>query len=192
MLKVVAKRLETTKAKVSKQWQTYRKTKNKILKRKGLTVHEKEQILTSELDLTEQKISQLYKDYSEFKFSREHKSPYKGFTFTNKLKTKNSTQDIFKAKKDFDIDRLDSIIPKVLDKPNVTGVLVVFEVENEQGLKQYVSNYITVDLLERIEEQEMSIFDYVTERLNAGYIERLKLKFIYMRIIYANSKKSNK
>jgi len=48
-------------------------------------------------------------------------------------------------------------------------------------------------LLDRIQEQnedfgEGAIFDFVTERLNAGYKENLKLKFIYMRLIYANSK----
>ena len=39
---------------------------------------------------------------------------------------------------------------------------------------------------------EGAIFDFVTERLNAGYKEGLKLKFIYMRLIYANTKASNK
>jgi hypothetical protein len=70
-------------------------------------------------------------------------------------------------------------------------VLVVFEVENEQGVKSYVSNYITTDMFDRIQENESTIFEFITERINAGYIEHLKLRFIYMRIIYANSKKGN-
>lgn len=191
MLKVVSKKLETTKKKVSKEWQKYRQTKSKVLKRKGLTVHEKRQILTSERELTRQKISEDFLHYREYKHSKLYKSEFYDFTFTKQVKTTNTLQKIYKARRGFDTDKLDDIIPDVLDRPNVKGVLVVFEVENEQGLKHYVSNYVTTDLLARIEENESNIFEYVTERLNAGYIERLKLRFIYMRIIYANSKKGN-
>jgi len=191
MLKVVSTKLAKTQAKTKKQWQRYRKVKAKIRIRKTLTPTEKKQILTSELELTRKKISEDYLHYREFKHSKIYKSPYLDFGFTKQIKTPKTIQRIYKAKRNYDTDRLDSIIPKVLDDPNVTGVLVVFEVENEQGVKSYVSNYITGDLLERIEENEQSIFDYVTERINAGYIERLKLRFIYMRIIYANPKKSN-
>ena len=191
MLKVISKKLDTTKKKVSKEWQRYRQTKQKILKRKGLTVHEKKQILISEIDITRKKISDEYLHYREYKHAKLYKSEFNDFTFTKQVKTQNTLQKIFKAKRNFDVDSLDDIIPDVLDKSNVTGVLVVFEVENEQGIKSYVSNYITKELLTRIEENESTIFEFVTERLNAGYRERLKLKFIYMRIIYANSKKGN-
>jgi len=191
MLKVVSNKLAKTQKKTSLQWSKYREKKARIKSRKSLTLTEKKQILTSELELTRKKISEDFLQYREFKHAKIYKSPYSDFSFTKQIKTPKTIQKIYKAKRGFDTDKLDDLIPNVLYQKDVTGVLIVFEVENEQGVKSYVSNYITGDLLERIEENEQSIFDYVTERINAGYIERLKLRFIYMRIIYANPKKSN-
>jgi len=199
MLKVVNKRLETTRKKVSKNWQRYRKIKSKVNARKTLSREEKKQILQSERDLTRQKISEDFLHYREFKHAKLYKSEYIDFNFTKSIKTINTKQKIFKARRNFDTDKLDTIIEQALEKDkNIQGILVVFEVENDQGVKSYVSNYITRDLLYRIQEinedtfGEGAIFDFVTERLNAGYKEGLKLKFIYMRIIYANSKAGNK
>ena len=191
MLKVVSNKLAKTQKKTSLQWSKYREKKARIKSRKSLTLTEKKQILTSELELTRKKISEDFLQYREFKHAKIYKSPYSDFSFTKQIKTPKTIQKIYKAKRGFDTDKLDDLIPDVLYQKDVTGVLIVFEVENEQGVKSYVSNYLSKDLLERIEENEESIFDYVTERINAGYIERLKLRFIYMRIIYANPKKSN-
>lgn len=191
MLKVVTNKLAKTKAKTSKYWSDYRSTKAKIKHRKGLTVTEKKQILTSEIELTRKKISQEFSKYREFKHAKIYHSPYSDFTFTKTLKTSKTNQKFYKAKRGFDTDKLDEIVPKILEDKSVIGVLVVFEVENEQGVKSYVSNYITNDMLDRIEENESTIFEFITERINAGYIEHLKLRFVYMRIIYANAKKSN-
>ena len=191
MLKVVSNKLAKTQKKTSLQWSKYREKKARIKSRKSLTLTEKKQILTSELELTRKKISEDFLQYREFKHAKIYKSPYSDFSFTKQIKTPKTIQKIYKAKRGFDTDKLDDLIPNVLYQKDVTGVLIVFEVENEQGVKSYVSNYLSKDLLERIEENEESIFDYVTERINAGYIERLKLRFIYMRIIYANPKKSN-
>lgn len=197
-LKSVNKKLTTvTQTKVSKQWQKYRKTKLKVSARKDLTKSEKKQILQSEIDLTRQRISENFLQYREYKHSKLYKSEIPDFKFTHQLKTTNTTQKIFKAKRGFDTDKLDNIIYDKLEKDKqIQGILVVFEVENDQGIKSYVSNYITRELLDRIQEMnedfgEGAIFDFVTERLNAGYKENLKLKFIYMRIIYANTKAGN-
>lgn len=198
LLKSVAKRLTGTQKQVSKQWQQYRKVKLKVAARKNLSRTEKKQILTSELDLTRQKISNTYLDYREYKHAKLYKSEFIDFNFTKQFRTKNTTQRIYKARRNFDPDNLDNIIADKLEQDsNLQGVLVVFEVENDQGIKSYVSNYITPDLLDRIQELnedfgEGAIYDFVTERLNAGYKENLKLKFIYMRLIYANAKTSNK
>jgi hypothetical protein len=198
-LKSVSKRLQKTQQQTSKQWAKYRKTKLKVNARKDLTRTEKKQILASELDLTRQRISEKFLQYREQKHSLLYKSEIPDFRFTHQLKTTNTIQKIFKAKKNFDTDKLDYIIEQKLEKDkNLQGILVVFEVENEQGLKSYVSNYITRELLERIQVAhednwgEGAIYDFVTERLNAGYRENLKLRFIYMRMIYANSKAGNK
>lgn len=195
LLKSVRRRLQTTQTVTSKQWQRYRKVKAKITARKDLSKTEKSQILASELDLTRQRISDNYLQYREYKHAKIYKSDISDFNFTKQVKTANTTQRIYKAKRNFDTDKLDTIIADKLEKDSrLQGILVVFEVENEQGIKSYVSNYITRELLNRIQEQnedtfgEGAIFDFVTERLNAGYKEGLKLKFIYMRLIYANSK----
>ena len=198
-LKSVEKRLTKTRVQVSKQWERYRQTKLRVTARKDLTKIEKKQILSSEIDLTRTKISQTFTEYREYKHSKIYKSEFTDFRFTKQVKTTNTVQKIFKAKRGFDTDKLDDIISNKLEKDKtIQGILVVFEVENEQGIKSYVSNYITRELLGRIEEQhegnfgEGAIFDFVTERLNAGYKENLRLRFIYMRIIYANTKAGNK
>lgn len=195
LLKSVRRRLQTTQTAASKQWQRYRKVKAKITARKDLSKTEKSQILASELDLTRQRISDNYLQYREYKHAKIYKSDISDFNFTKQVKTANTTQKIYRAKRNFDTNKLDEIIYNKLERDkDLQGILVVFEVENEQGIKSYVSNYITRELLNRIQEQnedtfgEGAIFDFVTERLNAGYKEGLKLKFIYMRLIYANSK----
>lgn len=199
LLKSVRNRLQKTRSATSKQWERYRTVKQRITARKDLSRTEKKQILASEIDLTRQRISERYLQYREYKHAKIYKSDIYDFNFTKQVKTTNTTQRIYKAKRNFDTDKLDTIIYNKLEKDkNLLGILVVFEVENEQGLKSFVSNYITRELLDRIQEQnedtfgEGAIFDFVTERLNAGYKEGLKLKFIYMRLIYANSKTGNK
>jgi len=199
LLKSVRNRLQKTQSTTSKQWQRYREVKAKVNARKSLSKTEKKQILSSELDLTRQRISESYLQYREYKHAKIYKSEIYDFNFTKQFRTANTTQRIYKAKRNFDTDKLDNIILNKLEKDkNLLGILVVFEVENEQGIKSFVSNYITRDLLNRIQEMnedtfgEGAIFDFVTERLNAGYKEGLKLKFIYMRLIYANPKASDK
>lgn len=194
LLKSVRKRLSGTQSNVKKQWQRYGKIRSRVNSRRDLSKTEKKQILASELDLTRQRISEAYLRYREYKHAKINKSEFYDFNFTKEFKTPNTTQRIYKAKRNFDTDKLDTIIANKLESDKrLLGILVVFEVENEQGIKSYVSNYITRELLDRIQEQNEdfgkgAIFDFVTERLNAGYKESLKLKFIYMRLIYANSK----
>ena len=194
MLRVVSKKLEVTRRKVSRDWRTYRNVKKRVLKRRGLTVHEKKQVLASERDLTYQKISGKFKEYREYKHAIIYKSPYEDFKYTGQVKTWNkkykrgTIQKYYKAKRNFDTDKLDTIVPNILADNKVKGVLLVFEVTSEEtGQKQYVSNYITSDLLARIDE---SIFDYVVKRFRAGNTKDYKLRFIYLRIIYENTKTS--
>ena len=198
LLKSVRKRLSATQSNVKKQWQRYGKIRSRVNSRRDLSKTEKKQILASELDLTRQRISEDYLRYREYKHAKINKSEFYEFNFTKEFKTPNTPQRIYKAKRNFDTDKLDTIIADKLENDSrLQGILVVFEVENEQGIKSYVSNYITRELLDRIQEQnedfgEGAIFDFVTERLYAGYKEILKLKFIYMRLIYANSKTGDK
>lgn len=196
MLKVIKKKLAGTQTKVSGEWSKYRKVKQKVLSRKSLTKEEKKQVLSSERDLTYKRISERYKDYREFKYSKIYHSPYEGFRYVNTLKQPYSIQKIYKAQKNYDVDNLDSLIPDVLEEKGVTGILIVFSVTDEEGNVRYVSNYITKGLLDRMYDQpdleslwnEGAIFEYVTQRINAGYVEKLTLKFIYLRVIYEKSK----
>ena len=198
LLKSVRKRLSATQANTKKQWQRYNKIRSRVNSRKDLSKTEKKQILASELDLTRQRISEDYLQYREYKHAKINKSEFYDFNFTKEFKTPNTTQRIYKAKRNFNTDKLDTIIANKLESDKrLLGILVVFEVENEQGIKSYVSKYITREVLHRIQEQnedfgDGAIFDFVTERLNAVYKESLKLKFIYMRLIYANSKTGDK
>ena len=197
MLKKITKKLDTTKSQVSKEWAHYRFSKLKVSARKRLSKEEKKQILASELDLTRSKISKDWTDYRETKYSILHKSPYAGFSFSKTqvgvkkevdgeqqfFRFHYTYQKIYKAKKGYDVDKLDKVIPDIFKDKNVQGVLVVFEIHSkETDTRQVISNYITPDLLEVIEEQEYTIFEYVTSRF-AGYGD-YELKIIYMRVIY--------
>ena len=197
MLKVVTKKLVSTRTKVSKEWQRYRKTKKHLLSLKRITREEKKQVIASELDITRQRITQDWTGYREKKYSLLHKSPYSGFDYTKKqiglrkevkgeehfFRYHDTYQKIYKAKKNFDPDELDNVIPKILDDPKVQGILLVFEIySKETDTRQVVSNYITDLLYERIEESEQTIFEFVTEHF-VGYGD-YELKFIYMRVIY--------
>jgi len=205
MLKVIAKKLDVTKRKVSREWQHYREKKYKLLHRKKrkLSKEEKKQVLTSEIDLTRQKISKHYVEYREVKKGIIYKSPYKGFRFLKTMrgsmykpagyeeaeyfKFHDSYQKIYKAKKGFDTDNLDLAVEKIIYEKNVKGILLVFEIHNvDEDTTSIVSNFINREEFELLEEREETIYEYVLGRFQ-GY-GNYKLKFIYMRIIYAKTK----
>lgn len=192
MLKVLQKKYKVTQSKVSKLWVTYRKDKEKVLKNKRLSPSEKKALRDELLSDTYSKVSESYSGYREKKYSLIYKSPYDNFTFAKTIRTQNTIQKIYKARRGYSKKDLDKIVPSVLDEPNVTGVLVVFRVESEEtGQRQYVSNYITKDLLERIQQNGQTVFEYVAERLRAGNTKDYNLKFIYLRIIYEKPKNRN-
>jgi hypothetical protein len=197
MLKVVQKKLSSTRTQIQKEWGRYRKAKKHLLGLKRISKDQKLQVIASERDLTRQRVSGKWTDYRERKYGLLHKSPYRGFYYTRMLtgmhremdgeerffRYHNTYQKIYKTRKNFDPDELDTIIPKILDESNVQGILLVFQIySRETDTYQYVSNYITDVLYERIEESEKTIFEYVTE-LFVGYGD-YELKFIYMRVIY--------
>lgn len=191
MLKVLSKKLAVSQKKVSRLWVGYRKEKTKILKSKRLSDFEKKGLLSEKRADIYERNKNVWSDYREKKSGLLYYSPYENFTYAKTFKTTGTIQKIYKAKRGYSTKDLDKIIPQVLDEPGVTGVLVVFRVDSaETGQKQYVSNYISKDLLERIRANGQDVFDYVAERLRAGNTKDYNLKFIYIRIIYAKSKGS--
>lgn len=199
MLKVVAKKLDTTRGKVSKEWQKYRKEKQKIKSLKRLAPDQKRMRVASALDETKQNISKDWTQYREIKHGIIHKSPYHDFYFVKKLtgvkkevegqkeffKFHDSYQKIYRAKRGFNPDRLDDVIPDVLGQSNVRGVLVVFQVYSEEsGQTMLASNYINRELMDIIQERDETVFEYVSKKLYLGDTKGVDLKFIYMRIIY--------
>jgi len=204
MLKVIEHRLTGTRTKVSKKWQSYRSKKRHIRSLKRLAPDQKRMRIASELDLTRQKISQDWTRYREAKHAVIYKSPYADFSFVRTLTgmTKNidgkkhffkfhdSTQKIYKAKKNFDVERLDTIVPELLANRKVKGVLIVFEVTSEEtGQRHHVSNYINAELMDIITERGETVYEYVVKRFQAGSTKDYQLHFIYMRVIYAKENK---
>ena len=202
MLKVVSKKLEASWRKTSREWARYRREKRKVIARKRMPSDLKKQVIQSELDLARQRISNNWTTYREDKYAIIHKSPYRDFKFVRKLtgvkkevegekhffRFHDSYQKIYKAKRGFNTDRLDDVVPKVLRDPKVKGVLVVFEVDSaETGQRQHVSNYINKELMDIIEERGETVFEYVSKRFQAGDTKDYNLKFIYMRIVYEKS-----
>lgn len=200
MLKPVHKKLLSTRAQVSKEWKRYGKAKHKVLAQKGLSPDLRKQVITSELDLARGRISKHWLGYKEKKYSILHKSPYSGFDFTRTqvgvhkevkgemsfLRFAKTYQKIYKARRGFDVDRLDTIVPQILEQKNVQGILLVFEIySKDTDSKQLISNYITLDLYHIMQELDETVFEYITGRFQ-GYGE-YELKFIYMRVVYAKA-----
>jgi hypothetical protein len=198
----VVKKLETTRSKVSKEWSRYRKEKKHILGLKRLPSDLKRQRIESILDETRSKIHVTWTGYREQKYAITHQSPYKDFSFVKTLtglhketdegkkflRFHETTQKIFKANRGFNVDRLDEVVPQILDEPRVRGVLVVFEVTSQEtGQRQHVSNYITSDLMDIINERGETVYEYVVKRFQAGTTKDYNLKFIYLRVIYEKS-----
>ena len=189
MKKSVQNKLESTQRKVSKIWVSYRKEKTKILSNKRLSQFEKRGVLEDKRANIYLKVSESFRDYREAKSGILYKSPYEDFKYSKGEKTINTVQKYYKAKRNYDTSELDRVIPKILDESGVIGVLVVFQVESEEtGEKQYVSNYITKDLYERLQQNDEKVFNYIAERLRVGNTKDYHLKFIYIRVIYAKSK----
>lgn len=202
MRKAVVKKLSSTRKKISKEWQRYRIKKRKIKKLKRLDAGQKKMRIANELDKTYSKISGEWSQYQETKHAITHKSPYADFTYVKKMtgsyfnpkgalkKPKyfaftDHYQKIYKAKKGFDVERLNDIVPKILEQKRVKGVLVVYQVISaETGQNQFVSNYITPEEMARIEELEETVDEYISARFQAGSTKDYKLKFVYMRIVY--------
>jgi hypothetical protein len=197
MKKAVEKKLLSTRSQVIKEWAKYRKIKVRILQRK-IDPDLKKQVITSELDLARNRINKKWTGYSEKKYSIFHKSPYRGFEFTKTqvgvqkdvdgekhfFRFSKTYQKIYKAKKGYDTDNLDDVIPNILEQKNVKGILLVFEIYNkETDTSQIVSNYITRELYDTTQELEETMFEYITGRFQ-GYGD-YELKFIYMRVVYS-------
>jgi hypothetical protein len=203
MRKLVAKKLSSTRKKVSNEWKKYRVKKLKILKSKKIV--DKRHVIQSELDLTRQRISGDWSLYSEKKYGLIHKSPFYDFRLVKTMrgsmykpagykkaeyfKFNSSYQKIYKANKGFDVNRLNSIVPHLLKDKNVKGVLVIFQVALvDTGSLQYVSEFITKELYNSIQENNETIYEAVAKKFWSTRHYSADLRFIYMRVLYAKNK----
>jgi len=188
MLKVVSNRLQTTRNKVSRRWAKYRKVKKKVLQRKSLSSEEKQQILLSERGLARVEIKDTYQQYQGFKFARIHKSDIENFYYTKTVRTTNTIQKIYRAKRGYSVKDLDKVAPSLLSQDRVKGFLAIFKVVSEEtDQSQYVSQYITKEIYDKTIENNETIYEYVANRLQAGNTRDYRLKFIYLRVIYEKS-----
>lgn len=101
----------------------------------------------------------------------------------------NTYQKIYKAKRGFNTDRLDDVVPRILADSKVQGVLIVFEVwDEETDTTVVVSNYMTAEQLEINQELGETIMEYITKKFRATDTKDKELKFIYLRVIYKKNK----
>lgn len=186
--KVINDRFKNTVKEVNNIYKELNKQKSKIDRNKLLNKDEKKALkdefdaeakdrilpLTSLFNRSRKRVKSL--DYKNFSYSSLHVTP-KGY------------QENFRAKRGYSKKDLDIVVPQILEESGVTGVLVVFKVESEEtGQIQYVSNYITKDLYDRLQQNDQAVFDYIAERLQAGNTKDYNLKFIYLKVIHANTK----
>jgi hypothetical protein len=192
MKKAVSKKLEVTRRKVSKLWQHYRTEKKKILSKKRLPLDLKRGLLLEQREVTKKNISVKYEDYRGYKFGVSHKSEFPDFSYSKKHVTANTTQEFFTARKNYNEGNLDRLIPKILDRPGVIGVGVIFRVKDEDTeLVHHVSDFITKGLVRKLQEKNISIYDHISDKLKySKSVQEYELKNISIRIIYEKSKSS--
>lgn len=207
MLKVVAKKLTATQAKQSKAWEGYRKYKEGI-KKSGLSKFGQKMALEDKIAEIRQKEKGLWVGYREKVTEYTHKSPWDGLAYQKKLtggkridkvtgkekefKFDNGYQEVYRVKGgnlESKIEKIDKVIPEILERDNVKGVLIVFTVHNEEtGQDFIVSNWVTKDLMEggdfdSLEEYVLDVLDtHVT-----GFGDYCFVKSIQLRVVYENS-----
>jgi hypothetical protein len=188
MLKIISKKLSSTRYKVSRSWQSYRTEKKKIL-RSRLSEETKKEYLQHEREKRYERISNYYKNYREVKHGLLYKSEFPDFSFSKNVRTPNTNQKFYIAKRTFDTDKLDEIIPNILDQKNVKGVMVIQDVYNQElKHKSTVSKYITK---ENLNKTKGDIYSYMNENIFGLYQYRgYKMKNIQIRIIRANTQKT--
>lgn len=202
MKKIIEKKLQATRKKVAAKWIKYNKQKSKIKKDKSLDFFEKANEILSLRKQTRKNISKDFADYRERKYLIIHKNsePYFGFKYDRKFSTEHTNQVFIKAKnKDiqiFNTNKLDDIIPKILEKKNVTGVGLVLKVEyKDTGEIGHVSKFYTKLGIKRINERGSTLFEDLEKKLegmSTKSSQEYKLKGIYIRIIYEKSTTSSK
>lgn len=185
MLKKVEKKLQASRTKVSKHWQRYRTKKKHILGLKLMPLDFKRGLLAEAREKTRSDIHSYWDDYRGYKFSIVHRSDIPDLMFTRKKEFPETRSKYYKARKDFDARKLEKLIPDILDKPNVKGVLLSFKIWNvEEEKLQHVSEFYTKEKLQRLSELGIPIYDSLAEKLSErGYLE-YSLKSIHFRIIY--------
>jgi len=203
MLKRIERKLAASKVKVSKQWSSYRKEKTHIKHLKRLAPDQKRMRIESARDLTKQRISGTWSMYQEQKHAIIHKSPYKDFLYVKKLtgslykpkgydkpeyfKFHNTYQKLYKSKKGFKVEKLDDVVPGIMKRKDVLGILVIFNLRNEDADVEFlVSNFINKGLMERVKAVDEYVLEYLKLHIT-GFGNYVFIKDIYLRIIYAKA-----
>lgn len=207
MLKVVAKKLTATQQKQAKAWEGYRKYKESI-QDSNLSKFAKKMALEEKRAEIMEKEKGLWKGYREKVVEYTHKSPWDGLAYQKKLtggervdkatgevkeyKFDNGYQEVYRVKGgslEDKLEKIDKVIPEIVDRDNVKGVLIVFTIHNDTtGQDFIVSNWITADLMagdnfDGIEEYVLDMLDnHVT-----GFGDYCFVKSIQLRVVYENS-----
>lgn len=108
------------------------------------------------------------------------------FKLINEITTKNTRQEFFTAKKDYNIDKLNTFIPEKLKDEKVKGIMVIEHIYSEElEHRSNVSKYITKSNIDKVKgniENYMnnSIFSMI---MYEGYeVERISMRIIYENI----------
>ena len=192
MRKVVSKKLQQSRSKVSRQWRHYRVEKRKIQSKKRLPLDLKRGLIAEAREVTKSNISITWEDYRGFKFGVFHDSPYNDFSYVKRHNTINTEQNFYKAKRYYNENNLDDQIGRILNEPGVLGVGLIFKVQDEETeLIMHVSDYITKGLYERLQQKGISLYDHLSTKLKySKSVHEYELKDIYIRIIYEKAKKN--
>ena len=203
MLRVVQKKAEVTKRKVSKHWQAYRTEKKRIMSLKRMPPEFKKGLIEEKLQSTRGKISGDWGDYRSYKYGKIHKSDIPGFSLVGKQTGKKWTDKqgitkysefdktihkIYKAPESFSENKWDKTISGVLERKNVLGVVAVLKVKNENDQIMYISDFITKSMMSRINAAGYNVFEHIGYKAKSEKsLEEFELVSYYMRVVYAKA-----
>jgi len=191
MLRKVSKKLESTQKKVPKRWQSYRARKKHILGLKRMPPDIKRGLVKDALKETRQRISADWEDYRGKKYAIIYGSDIDNFNLTKKFTTKNTEQFFYKAFPDYDEKDLETLVPELLKRERLTGLLVILKVRNKKtDTIAYASELFTETSLARVREKGETIYSHVAHKFKSSDTDVVEYELIsiHLRLIYEKAK----
>lgn len=181
MLRPVKRKLDNLQGKtIPKQWERYRKERDKILSSKRMLPDIKRYKVRELLDDTRKRIKYEYKNYREYKYLTVHESKVKGFDLAGSYRGKDYKSRTYLAEKDYNVRNLNKDVGKLLEG-KTKGVLVKIQGIDKNGNPVTTAKFYNKETWAA--RQKGSVFQEVMSNANKKY-GRLTKRRVYIEEIY--------